>query len=224
MSNRQGAQAFILEYIEKIAPGGANAKLWSDRFATMGDKEFDTFMIDIEAGREMLAVIMPNFSDTQISLENNFKLAKELNHEFFERIRIPGGDDGSPAYLTPEKYLVTLQVLRRQAQLLVKKISIPQDNRSINDLTGQPSSMGSSRGSKISYPELQILAALDLNDTSIETIKYRGGDVKGFAAMNRSISQTGGASLRALDKAGTRVKSTQTLQTYLTCMHYEVDI
>jgi hypothetical protein len=119
---------------------------------------------------------------------------------------------------------VTLQPLRRQAQLLVKKISIPEDNKSINDLTGQPSSTGKSRGSKISYPETQIMAALNLDNSLIEMLKYRGGDQKGFIAMNKSISQTGGVSLDALSKLGTRVKSTDTLRTFLTCMHFEVDL
>jgi hypothetical protein len=108
-------------------------------------------------------------------------------------------------------------VLRRQAQLLVKKISIPEDNKSVDDFTGQPT--GKSKGSKISYPETQILAALNLDNNLTELLKFRGGDVKGFDAMNNSISKTGGVSLASIEKLGTRVKSTETLHTLLTCMH-----
>jgi len=220
---RAATEAFILKYIGKLMPGGENVKIYKDLFASMSDKDFEAFMTSIESGEEMLAIVMPNLAEDKVTIENNFHLADELGHNFLERIWIDEGN-GDPPYLTPKRYLVMLEPLRRQAQLLVKKISIPEDNKSINDLTGQPSSTGKSRGSKISYPETQIMAALNLDHALIEMLKYRGGDQKGFIAMNKSISETGGVSLEALNKLGTRVKSTDTLRTFLTCMHFEVDL
>lgn len=221
--NRKKAQDYILHYIDKLMPGGANKKIYQDLFAKMSDKEFDKFMSDLESGAEMLAIVAPNLATESVTLENNLALAKELGHKFHQRIWITP-DDGSPAYLTLEEYIVTLQPVRRQAQLLVKKISIPEDNRSVNDLTGQPASTGKSRGAKISLPETQVLASLGLDNSLIEAIKYRGGDQKGFVYMNQSISKTGGVSLNELAKYNTRVKSTDTLRTYLTCMHFKVDL
>lgn len=221
--NRAAAEAHILKMIGKLMPGGKNVQIYKDLFASWSDKDFEAFMTSIESGEEMLAIIAPNLDEEKVTVENNLKLAEEIGHNFYERIWIDEGD-GSPPYLSPKSYLVTLQTLRRQAQLQVKKISIPEDNRSINDLTGQPSATGKSRGSKISYPETQIMAALNLDNSLIEMLKYRGGDQKGFVAMNKSISQTGGVSLEALDKLNTRVKSTDTLRTFLTCMHFEVDL
>lgn len=219
---REATEAYILKWIGKIAPGGTNVKIYQDLFASMSDKDFEAFMTSIETGEEMLAIISPNLSDEKITVENNLKVGDELGHDPYQRIWIT--DEEGNTYLTPKKYLVTLQPFRRQAQLLVKKISIPEDNKSINNLTGQPSATGKSRGSKISYPETQIMAALNLDNALIEMLKYRGGDEKGFIAMNKSISQTGGVSLEALNKLGTRVKSTDTLRTFLTCMHFEVDL
>lgn len=221
--NRKGATDWILTFIDEMA-GPENRTLWANRLAEMNDKQFDAFVVSIETGEEMFCVIEPNLAPKEyVTFANNLKLAKKHGLEMFQRIWVDPGD-GSPIYLTPERYLVTDQVFRRQAQLLVKKISIPDDNRSINDLTGQPSASGNSRSSKISYPESQIAAAAGLDNTLIEMLKYRGGDVKGFQAMNQMISQTGGASLETLNKLGTRVKSTDTLKTFLTCMHYEVDL
>lgn len=173
-------------------------------------------MKSIEDGTTRLAVIMPNLNEHKVSIENNFALAKELGHEFFERIWIDKGDD-VPPYLSPIPYLIVDLPLRRQAQLLVKKISIPEDNKSIDDLTGQPT--GKSKGSKISYPEIQIMSALGLDKNLVELIKVRGGDVKAFNAMNDSIAKTGGVSIDALEALGTSVKSTDTLSTILTAMH-----
>lgn len=216
--NRKAAEAVILEYIEKLLPGSPNAQLYKDLFAEMSDKQFDVFMQGVKEGTARLALIAPNMSEHKLTIERNFAVAKELGHSFFERIWIDKGDS-TPPYLSPIKYLIVDLPLRRQQQLLVKKISIPEDNRSVDDFTGQPT--GKSKGSKISYPEIQILAALNLDQCLIEMLKYRGGDVKGFDAMNTMIAKTGGASLQAIEKLGTKVKSTETLATLLRCMHLD---
>jgi len=216
MSNRKIVEKFIIDHIEKLLPGSENTKIYKNLFESLDDIAFDQLMQDIATGKSRLAIIVPNLSDKKISIDNNLKIAEELGHEFFEKIWMED-PKGNGRFLTTKKYLVVDLPLRRQAQLLIKKISIPEDNRSIDHMTGQPT--GSSKGSKISYPELQILAALQLDDTITELIKYRGGDLNGFNAMNDSINKTGGVSLSYLDKLGTKVKATTTLSSYLTAMH-----
>lgn len=220
---RKETEAFILKYIQKLKPGPENVTLYQERFAQMSDREFDQFIEAIEAGEEMLALVSPNLDGKAITVENNLKLGEELGIKFFKRIWIPDAS-GERAYLSKHAYFVGLMPVRRQAQHLVKKRSIPEDNRSINDLTGQPTGSGKSKGSKVSYPETQVMMALGLENTLTELLKPRGGDTKAFQAMNRSISQTGGVSLQALLKLNTRVKSTETLKVFLTCMHFEVDL
>jgi len=214
--NRKKAEAFILEYIEKLLPGSDNTKLWDDYMSKLSDKEFDDFMTRLETGEQELSLIAPNFGKTQLEVSRNLKIAEELGHEFFERIWLRAGDD-TPPYLSPIKYLIVDLPLRRQAQLLTKKISIPENNKSIDDMSGQPT--GASKGSKISYPELQILAAKNLDNCLTEFMKYRGGDLKGFNAMNDSISKTGAVKQESIAALGSTVKSTDTLHVFLTCMH-----
>lgn len=214
--NRAAAQAVILEYIEKLMPGSENPQIYQELFASMDDAAFDVWIQKLELGENRLAIIAPNLHDSRLTIDNNLKLADELGHNFFEKLRIDNGND-IPPYFTPIPYLVVDLPLRRQAQLLAKKISIAEDTKSVDDFTGQPT--GKSKGSKISYPEMQILAALNLDSNTIEMMKYRGGDEKGFDALNTSISKTGGVSLTALGKLGTKVKATQTLGIMLNCMH-----
>jgi hypothetical protein len=213
---RQATEAFVLKYIEKLMPGSENTQLYRDLFASMDDEQFDQFIQALEKEETTLAVIAPNFGKVKLTVENNLALAQELGHNFFERLWIKP-DDNSPAFLTPKEYLVMDLPLRRQAQVLVKKISIPEDNQSVDDLTGQPS--GKSEAAKISYPETQVLAALNLDKTLNELLKYRGGDTQGFNAMNDSFSRTGGASQEAIKHLAGGVKSTQTLHTILLAMH-----
>jgi len=216
MSNRAAAQAFILKYINKILPGSENTSIYESLFASMDDKAFVEFMDDLETGKKTLAIIAPNFGKQSLSTERNLAIAKEIGHQFFQRIWIEGDED-TPTYLTPIPYLVIDLPLRRQAQLLVKKISIPEDNKSVDDFTGQPT--GKSKGARVSYPEVQVLAAMGLDNSLVELLKYRGGDVKGFDAMNDAISKQGGVSMKAIEKFTSGVESTRILKSYLTSMH-----
>ena len=201
--NRKAAEEVVLTYIEKLMPGSPNTQIYQERFAAMSDQEFDTFMTQLEKEEIFLTIQAPNLSEHKLSIERNLAIAQELGHEFFERVWMDEGND-IPPYLSNHKYLIVDLPLRRQAQLLTKKISIPKNNNTVDMMTGQPTA--GSKGSKISYPELQIMAALGLDNSAIEFMKYRGGDLKGFNAMNTAISKTGGVELEALDKLGTKVK------------------
>jgi hypothetical protein len=215
---RREAQKYILSFIDNIAPGGENKQIYTEMFDGMTDEQFDSFMSSIDKDENRLALIIPNFGKTGVTTERNLTIAKEMGHEFFQHIWIEGDPgSGDPTYLTPVKYLVVDLPLRRQAQVLVKKISIPEDNKTVDDFTGQPT--GRSKGSKISFPETNVMAAMGLDMSLIEWLKYRGGDTKGFNAMNNAINKTGGVSLKSISHLAGGVESTKTFKTYLTGMH-----
>lgn len=221
MSNRAQTQAFIIKMIDKILPDGKNKKIYQDLFAAMDDRKFESFMADLESGKSSLAIFAPNWAEVSLNVERNLAIAVELGHNFFERIWIHGSGD-TPTYLTPIPYMVVDLPINRQAQLLVKKISIPEDNRAVDEFTGQAT--GRSKGSSISYNETQVMAALGLDDSLEELIKYRGGDTKGFDAMNTSIAKTGGVSMKAISHLASGVESTKMMKTILTCMHFDTQI
>lgn len=215
--NRKAAEQSILNDIDRIAPGGENKQIYVNLFASMNDEQFEEFIISLEQGRRP-AVIVPNLPTDprlKLSVERNLQIAEEWGVKLFERLWLDR-DDGSK-YLTPIPYLIVDLPLRRQAQILVKKISIPEHNNTTDDLTGQAA--GASKGSKLSYPEMQILTGMNLVECLTEFMKVRGGDVTAFDASNTSINRTGGFSLREVENLGTTVKSTKTLNVFLTCMH-----
>lgn len=214
--NRKEAEEFILKHIEKITKSVENVNLYKKLFSSYDDNQFEEFINDLDSGRVKLAVTTPNFSNIKLDVQNNLNIAKELGYNFFQRVWIPAKDN-TPSYLTPIPYLVVDLPVRRQAQLLSKKISIPEDNNSVDDFTGQPT--GKSKGSKISYPEVHVLASLGLTQGTTEFLKYRGGDEKGFNAMNTMIDRTGGVSLRAIQPFSSGVKATQSLSSFLKAMH-----
>lgn len=216
LGNRKAAEAVILKRIDQMAPGGPTVQIYRDMFAKMDDEAFHAFMMRLKNGEVQLVILAPNLTQPRLSIENALAMAEEMGHDFYQRIWINPGD-GSPAYLTNKKYLVLDLPYRRQAQMLEKKVRIPKHNRSIDAVTGQPS--GESKGSKLSSPEIQVLAALDLPNTITEFIKFRGGDIRGFDAMMDMIDKNGGVSMDAISHLAGGVESTKALATYLNAMH-----
>lgn len=217
MKNRHKAEAFILDIINSLSPGNLNVEVYKRLFKSMTDDDFDKYMDDLKNERKYLVFIAPNFGKHSISVERNLEIAEQkLNHDFFQQVWF-GQKGDIPAYLSPEKYLIIDLPLRRASQLLTKKISVPEHNRTVDFLTGQPT--GDSKGSKISAPELKILATMDIDNAILELIKYRGGDKRGYAALNGMMTRNGTANLSVLKNFADGVGSTKTLKSYLTAMH-----
>lgn len=216
--NRKAAEKIIIDMVEAILPGGGNKEIYEDFFSKMSDKQFDEWMEDIHFGRERPFIYAPINSKVRLNIQRNFNIAKKIGHNFFERVWVDHKDPNRPKYLTNVPYIIIEIPLRRQAQLLVKKISVPENNKSIDQTTGQPSGK-QSKSAKITYPELQILMGMNLPNSVLELMKYRGGDKGGFNAMNRVISNDGSVSMKSISQYATGVESTKTLNAYLTSMH-----
>lgn len=215
--NRKAAEQELISVLEHIVPGSENTRIYTEIMSAMSDDDFEKFIEQLESGQRPLAIICPELDPNGPTVERNLDIADKWGHKFFERIWMDP-QNGSSEYLSNDEYLVVNLPLKRQAQFLIKKISIPEDNKSIDNLTGQPT--GKSKGSRISWPELQILASLGEFDNTIEEfIKMRGGDLVSFNAMNHMVSTTGGVSLKAIEGLGGKVKSVQSLSTLLTAMH-----
>jgi len=217
MSKRKDTEEFILNYIAKVVTGDENISLYRDLFKSMTNEQFDKFMVDLRDKKTTLGVIIPNGSKTiKVSIENNLKLAKELNFDFFQHLQV-SANGNIPAYTTPNKYMVMRLPIRRAAQLLSKKISIPEDSKSIDSLTGQVT--GKSKASKLTLPEVQILLGLGLNDSIKELMKIRGGDLGASNAHDAMLYKQGYATQAEIEKYSTKVVSTKTLKSYLNGMH-----
>ena len=216
MSNRKAAEAFILQFCKDIEPSGYNLEIYKKAFELMSDNDFDSYMKDIRDGIAFLVLFKPLYKANGLTVENNLAVAEKYGLQFFEKLIYSGNED-SPDYKTPIDYLIIELPYRRQSQTLVKKVSIPDNNKVIDELTYQPT--GDSKGAKISYPELQVLIGMGLENTISELIRFRGGDRNGFNAYNAMFLRYGNANLKTLESYGTGVESTKTLRIYLTAMH-----
>ena len=222
-TKRKAVQDYIIKYVGAIVAGNENTKLYQDLFDRMTDEEFDRFMVGMKEGKIHISIVVPNDGKTRVSVENNFRVAKQLGHEFFQRVKVTNHPD-YPDHMLPIKALTMILPIRRAQQLLSKKISIPEHSMTTDVLTGQVA--GKSRSSKLTYPEQQMLIAMDMKDTATEMVRIRGGDLKAQSEYVRQLANNGEVSQKdILDVANLvsngGVVSTRTLKYYLQGMHIE---
>jgi hypothetical protein len=221
MGNRKAFTDYVIKYMDRILPGAECIQLFKSQLEAMTDEQFESYVTDLEQGKQNLHLTIPNGGKHQISIERNFEVAKEVGVEFFQQLRLT--DPVTKAvYLTPKKYLVVDLVVRRQAQLLVKKQSIPEDNLHVDQLTDQPT--GVSKGAKISFPELQILGAQEMDVALHELISIRGGNRKAYNLMRRTIIESGSVRQAHLANTGTRAKAIDVMGILLNGMHLHNNI
>jgi hypothetical protein len=221
MSNRKLATEHLLKWlgaIEKVFGGNNNVEFMKKRLDGMADAEFKALMTGFRSGELFPRLIVPNLTTGEFDMTKMLAVAKQMRVKLFHRIWLTDPKT-KQTYLTPLEYLVVVLPVRRQAQLLVKKISIPGDNRHVDEMTGQPT--GPSKGSSISFPELQVMAAKCLDNSITELIKFRGGDTTAYNAMTKSILESGTVSNEMLEGLGSNVKVTEVLSSLLTGMHLD---
>lgn len=202
---RQKIQARILSVVKIIDPSGKNVKIFQDKFNQMSDKDFDEYMQRIRDHEEVLPIYCANMVD-HIKVADAVKAAKAVNLEIFERIKMFDVATNS-YYYTPNKFMVVQLPVRRLAQFVDHKLTVPEGDSKIDMLTGQV--IKPDHGCALSEPETRTLYALGLNKTLRELSKFRGGDVVAFAEYKREIEETGKTTIDR--DTGTKVRSSVTL-------------
>lgn len=215
-TNRAAAQGILLKRMKELDPSGRQYEYYQNILPKMSDNEFNRFMEGLRTGTNPLAVVIPNFGDTQITVDNNIKLAASMGYEFYQRIWIHDPETGVN-YLTPGKHLVYESNVCRQVQTIDHKISVPKDNSRIDNLTGQPA--GDSRSSQCSGPELMILKSQGLDAPLVELLKIRGGDNTSRRISENLIIKSGSATMAGIPGAELRTtKSVKTMSIILNGM------
>jgi len=221
MAKRKEVEKFIKDWIYKISKSKRNVKLYEDFFKSMNDKQFGEFMEKIKNGDLILNLIVPHDGDTDIKLERNFKLAKELGYDFFQHLFM-GPTEDMPRYKTPYKYMILTLPYRRAKQTIEKGISFSEHDKAIDSLTGQPT--GDSRSSRISFPETQLLVGMGIKEGLIELLRDRGGDLGAYHALKQVLLKYGRVSDKVTSAYSDGVISTQTLKAIFNGMHLKINL
>lgn len=230
MASREEVTAFIVGAIAEIIPGDTyNSDLTKKRLDAMSLEEFDEYVRALAkptteegiATQEILPFYSPNLKDPRVTMPNLLRVADMIGFEFFEQLWLTDPQTGR-VFLTPQKYLVLDMTVRRQAQMLTKKSSIPENSRHVDEMSGQVT--GKSKGSKISFPELQAQLAQGLEHTLIEEIKVRGGDRAAQVEFDRQLIENGEASIVDVTQGSGVTASTSTVGKLFRGMMIDTDI
>lgn len=216
MSNRAKAEALIYQLLNDLDTTGYNTKKHKEIYKDMSDKDFHNYMTLIRDGKASLVFFMPHDAKIHPTTEYLNKVGDKYGINFYEKLVITGNKD-TPDHTTPIEYMILDLPIKRQSQNLIKKVSIPEHNRSIDYLTYQPT--GDSKGARLSYPEIQLLVGLGLSNSVDELIRFRGGDKNGFAAYNAMFMRYGSANIKTLNQYSSGVESTKTVKVFLTSAH-----
>ena len=216
---RSAAEKVILDALSLLYPTGDNTKLMKENFSKLTDKQFDAYMSAIEKGEDYVSMVVPNMRKNRAISTNNTKaVAQKLGIKLEHQLWMVDPKT-KLQYLTPIKYLVLHLPVRRQIQTLESKIAVAENNRKIDDMTDQVTR--ESGKSSISFPELLVLVASGQYRACEELLKVRGGDLEALNMSNTNIYASGGFSLDAVAKLGSRAKATETLSILLTAMHFD---
>ena len=159
---RRDAEKIVLQWMTDIDPSGDNTRRWSEKFKSMTDDVFKSFVDELRAGKDYISVVAPNFTNTKINIANNFKVAEKYGVKLFQRIWLNDPVTGR-RYLSNDEYPVFHLPVRRQIQMAKTKFGYARNNDKSDSLTGQPT--GESEGGAISYPEILVLYSRGLGST-----------------------------------------------------------
>lgn len=213
---RADAEKLVLQWMDDIDPSGDNTRRWVNKFKSMDDATLKQFVDSLRAGQDYISVVSPNFTNSKVGIENNFKVAKKYGVKMFQRIWTTDPVTGR-RYLSNDEYPVFHLPVRRQIQMAKEKFSYAHNNDKTDSLTGQPT--GESEGGSISYPEVLVLYSRGLSKSVEELIWARGGNRGAFKQMNKKIRESGTCTLRELEPHSTGIKSTKILSTYMKAIH-----
>lgn len=190
----------IIDYICSVCdimdPSKLNSKRYHRLLDSMSDKEFDQWMQYVKDGKWKIHIVAPNLVVT-LKNENSLKAADKVKCKLFHRLWMTDDSTGRQ-YLTDNEYLVLNLPVRRQQQFLDEKMSVPDNDKQIDGLTGQVT--GDSKSSSVTNPEIQILAARGLDATLEEFVNVRGGNIAAYSDFKRQAEETGEIKLNSLDQ------------------------
>jgi len=218
MSKRKNVEKYIIDLVNDLDKSGKNGELYKQTFKNMSNVEFDNMMEDMKNGDLTISMIVPNNSDVKITYENNKKVFSKMGGKYFHRLTFDNKDGVRQSNV---ETLVFDIPVKRLSQLITKKISVAEDNKTVNSLTGTVT--GKSASAKLSLAEIQILHGLGLDKTIDELFKVRGGDTGQGMALDRMLALGLKPELETIKKYATGSTSVRTFKHILLGAHLKLD-
>ena len=215
--NRKAAEQVLFKQLALLDKSGRNLAYYKEELAKLDDTQFDQWIQGLEREDFFVHLAVPNFEGQGLTYEELLAAGDKLGHSFFERLWLTDRSTGQ-TYLTPYEYMVIVITLRRQSQSLMTKMSVAPDNSHIDTLSGQPT--GESKTSRLSFIEMQFLRNQGM-DRAVEELMKARSDIRALNILDNQIIVSGSGSLDAPGLDDVRVKSVDTLASFLQAAHLD---
>lgn len=218
--NRKKAEEFLLKVVKDGDPTGRSLTLVKEQLSKMDDKRFGEFIERIRSKKEFIPLIVDNHTERALNTEQALDLCEKYNIQIFQRFWYLHPVVGVKV-LSNNKVPFIHMMIRRQIETLMNKMSVSEDNATVDTLTGQPINGASAT----TQPESLVYLEKGLDASLVEKLKYRGGDVEGGRLFDQSLIETGKVSTTQLyEQHNTTTRGVQTADIYLTSAHYETNL
>lgn len=207
---RKKAEAYIYSILDAVDPSGINTKVAKECIPAMSDEKF------VEMAKMGIPIYQPVGGKTKIDYKNNIKVAEKMGIPLSEKLWLTEPKTGL-THLTRHPHLVLLLPIRRQTQMLEKKMSVAKHDKIRDKLTGQVT--GPSKASGISFPEAYIIYSDKLDESLQEFLHARGGNEAVNRAFYQALRMTGKGRIHIPGAERTSAKSTRTWGAFYTAMH-----
>lgn len=207
---RKKSEADVLKIVGEIDSSGLNVGLLKKYFATASDADYMRF---IEKG---IPIYNPMGGKVDIDHIRNIKIAKRLGVTLEERCWITDPKTGL-TQLTRYPHIVLRQSIRRQTQMVDKKLSVAKHSKIKDKLTGQVT--GASRAAGVSGPEANVMFSGGYDMSLEEFLHARGGNDKLNRAFYTMLRQGGKGRIKLPGAERTSTKAAKTWGSIWKAMH-----
>lgn len=210
---RDEAEFFILNFMDKLDKTGENSEFLKERFAKMTNAQFEKWMKkDYPLQFQVRAFeVEPKFKDYQDA-------ARAININLMEKVALPymyKNDKGEP--ITTKPALIMYLHLKKMQQMITKKnkVSTDIDNRDMKSGRLNTDDKGAATGDK----EMECLAITGLYDTLEEFSTIRADYMDAKSQAYAQIISTGTLSNNDYDLKRSDGLANNLISAYLTAAH-----
>lgn len=221
MANRDEVTALGVKLMEQLFPGTGNGALLKRDLDSLSNAQFAQKMQEWGEGKGSPVAVLPNLTSNVVTVDHLKSVADKWKVNMYQRILMADPDTGR-SFLSPLKYMILKIGVVRLSQMQETKQSIPEDNMSVDELTGQVT--GDSKGSRLSFPELGNMASGGHDCGIVELISTRGGDEAANRQLEYDIETTGVGSLARASAAGEGTTITHNFATFLRVAHIDTTL
>lgn len=210
---REKIEKYILKWMKEYDTSGTNANMYKELFKTMTDEKLN----EIISG-EGVPFYAPVGGPVQVPTDHARDVLKAMGLTISERLWLTNSKTGTTV-LTEHEHMVLPLITRPQTQSIIKKASIPEHNRRVDQMTHQVTGSGVSKASSMSFPEAYLLMSEGYEEAAKEFIQARGGNLKLLRSVYAEIKATGKGSLEQGMLSLSKSKAVTTLGTIYKAMH-----